>query len=276
MILHKRFSWLLIILWMASLPLWAQTPSGTRGVTPSRPSARDEERVSLNVKDAPLNLVLEMLFRGRKVSYVIDPQVTATATPITAQLVDVPFEVALNQILRASGLRAVKSQNVYTILPRITTETTSPTSPPTMPGVPPTSGTETTTSTSVAQTTVAKIPLQVADPAEIAQVLGGAVISGSLIGGLSGVGYGGFGGLGFGGFGGFGGLGGFGTGLGGFGTFGGLGSLGGFGTFGGLGGFGGLGSFGTGLGGFGGLGTFGGGYTGLGTTFGTGFGPYRP
>lgn len=249
-------------LWGAVAVLGQESPPPAPPLGQGAGANRAQDKISLEVKDAPLNYVLDLLFKGRNVSYVIDPQLTANTVPITAKLADVPFEVALNQVLRAAGLRAVKTQNVYSIQPRLqqtdlTGGVAAPGVPPTVPGVPG-SVDVTGQAAQTAQTTVVKIPIMVGDAAEIAQVLGGGVISGAIIGGLSGGLGGGFGG-GLGGFGGFGG------GLGGFGGFG--GGLGGFGGFGGgLGGFGGgLGSFGGGFGG--GLGSFGGGLGGFGGGF---------
>ena len=241
-------------------------------------SGSSDDRVTLNVKDANIRDVLELLFKGRNASFVVDPQVYQVAPAINASVVDQPFEVALRSILNASGLKYIKSQNVYTITVKTpTTEVTAAT--PTAPTVETT--TETTTRASI---TVAKIPLMRADPAEVAQVFGGTVITGGLIG----VGAGGWGGMGYGGLGGYGGYGG----LGGYGSWGGLGYGGGFGGIGTLGGWGGIGSIGGGIGswgsyGYGGLGGLGtstwggygstlGGYGGIGTygAYG-GIGTYR-
>ncbi|MGC8833240.1 MAG: STN domain-containing protein [Armatimonadota bacterium] len=230
-------------------------------------SARKDDRVTIDVKDANIRDVLSLLQKGREKSFnfVIDPQVLASAPPINASLSDVPFETALRTILNGHGLKYTKSQDTYTIslrTPQTELGTTAPTQPTTE-----TTTTETTTRASV---TVAKIPLMRADPAEVAQILGGTVISGGLIGSIGG-GYGG----GFGGYGGFGGIGsygGFGGGFGGYGGFGGIGSYGGFGgglgSYGGFGGIGSYGGFGGGLGSYGGIGSyggFGGGYGGIGS-----------
>ncbi|MGQ9696378.1 MAG: STN domain-containing protein [Armatimonadota bacterium] len=252
---------LAVVAVLAATAVWAQSGSSS------------DDRVTLNVKDGNIRDVLELLFKGRNASFVVDPQVYQVAPAINASVVDQPFEVALRSILNASGLKYVKSQNVYTIT--VKTPTTETTTTPTAPPVETT--TETTTRASV---TVAKIPLMRADPAEVAQVFGGTVISGGLIGS----GFGGWGGMGYGGLGGYGGYGSFG-GFGGYGSWGGLGYGSGFGGISTLGGWGGIGSIGGigswgGYGYGGGLGTgtwggFGSTYGGLGTYGGIGTGVYR-
>lgn len=236
-------------------------------------TARKDDRVTIDVKDANIRDVLTLLQKGRERSFnfVIDPQVLAAAPPINASLSDVPFETALRMVLSGHGLKYTKSQDTYTISLKTPQTELTGAAGPTQPTVE-TMTTETTTRSSV---TVAKIPLMRADPAEVAQILGGQVLSGGLIGSIGGGygggfgGYGGFGG-GFGGIGGFGSYGGFGGGLGGYG--GGFGSYGGFG--GGLGGYGGgfgsYGGFGGGLGSYGGIGSYGGYGGGLGSYGGIG------
>jgi hypothetical protein len=248
------FMALLITALTTAVPVFAQTSSSS--------SSSSEDRVSIDVKDANIRDVLALLFKGRNASFVVDPQVYQVAPAINASITDQPFEVALRSILNANGLKYIKSQNVYTIT--LKTQPTETTTTPTTPT--PETTTETTTRTSV---TVAKIPLMRADPAEVAQVFGGTVITGGLIG--PGGGYGGYGLSGFGGYGSIGlggyGLGGFGSYYGGLGGFGGIG----YGSWGGIGSWGGYGGLGTGT--WGGLGYGGlGGYGSWGTGY--GFGTY--
>jgi hypothetical protein len=210
-----------------------------------------QRRVTVKYDQADVRFVLKQLFDSVGVSYTLDPNVQGT---VTVSLTDVPFTVALDNILRPLNLTYRVENGVYFVTVRQPEET------PLAPNVD-----TTTPDEGVRLNLPEKVQLNYANPTLIAALLGGSLISYAQYELQSGGGgFGGFGGLG-GGFGGFGGLG------GGFGGFGGLG--GGFGGFGGLGGggFGGFGGGGFRGGGFGG-GGFGGGGFGGGGFGGGGFG----
>jgi hypothetical protein len=207
-----------------------------------------QRRVTVKYDQADVRFVLKQLFDSVGVSYTLDPNVQGT---VTVSLTDVPFTVALDNILRPLNLTYRVENGVYFVTVR------QPEEAPLAPNVD-----TTTPEEGVRLNLPEKIQLNYASPTLIAALLGGSLIGYAQYELQSGAGgFGGFGGLG-GGFGGFGGLG------GGFGGFGGLGGgFGGFGGFGGLGGgFGGLGGgfggFGSGFGGFGGGGFRGGGFGG--------------
>jgi len=202
-----------------------------------------QRRVTVKYDQADVRFVLKQLFDSVGVSYTLDPNVQGT---VTVSLTDVPFTVALDNILRPLNLTYRVENGVYFVTVR------QPEEAPLAPSVD-----TTTPEEGVRLNLPEKVQLNYASPTLIAALLGGTLINYAQYelqsggGGLGG--FGGFGGLG-GGFGGFGGLG------GGFGGFGGFGS-GGFGGFGGGGfrGGGGFGGGGLGGGGFGG-GGFGGGF----------------
>jgi len=194
-----------------------------------------QRRVTLKYEQADVRFVLKQLFDSVGVSYTLDPNVQGT---VTVSLNDVPFTVALDNILRPLNLTYRVENGVYFVTVRQPEET------PIAPAVDTTAPEE-----GVRLNLPEKVQLNYANPYLIAALLGGSVIGYAQYELQSG------------GMGGLGGFGGFGGGLGGFGGFG--GGLGGFGGFGGgLGGFGGFGGFGGGLGGFGGFGGFGGGFRG--------------
>ena len=211
-----------------------------------------QRRVTVKYDQADVRFVLKQLFDSVGVSYTLDPNVQGT---VTVSLTDVPFTVALDNILRPLNLTYRVENGVYFVTVR------QPEEAPLAPTVD-----TTTPDEGVRLNLPEKVQLNYASPTLIAALLGGTLISYAQYelqsggGGLGG-GLGGFGGLG-GGLGGFGGLGGGFGGLGGgFGGFGG-GLGGGFGGFGG-GGFGGFGGGGfRGGGGFGGGGFGGGGFGG--------------
>ncbi len=200
-----------------------------------------QRRVTVKYEQADVRFVLKQLFDSVGVSYTLDPNVQGT---VTVSLTDVPFTVALDNILRPLNLTYRVENGVYFVTVRQPEE------------VPVIDGQPVPQDEGVRLNLPEKIQLNYASPTLIAAMLGGTLIQYAQYELNSGGG--GFGG-GLGGFGGgFGGLGGFGGGLGGFGG-------GGFGGFGG----GGFRGGGFGGGGFGG-GGFGGG--GLGGGFGGGFG----
>jgi hypothetical protein len=201
-----------------------------------------QRRVTVKYDQADVRFVLKQLFDSVGVSYTLDPNVQGT---VTVSLTDVPFTVALDNILRPLNLTYRVENGVYFVTVR------QPEEAPLAPNVD-----TTTPEEGVRLNLPEKIQLNYASPTLIAALLGGSLIGYAQYELQSGGGgFGGFGGLG-GGFGGFGGLGGGFGGLGGgFGGFGGLG-----GGFGGLGG--GFGGFGSGFGGFGGGGFRGGGFGG--------------
>jgi len=204
-----------------------------------------QRRVTVKYDQADVRFVLKQLFDSVGVSYTLDPNVQGT---VTVSLTDVPFTVALDNILRPLNLTYRVENGVYFVTVR------QPEEAPLTPNVD-----TTTPEEGVRLNLPEKIQLNYASPTLIAALLGGSLIGYAQYELQSGGGgFGGFGGLG-GGFGGFGGLGGGFGGLGGgFGGFGGFGGLGG--GFGGLGG--GFGGFGSGFGGFGGGGFRGGGFGG--------------
>ena len=199
-----------------------------------------QRRVTLKYEQADVRFVLKQLFDSVGVSYTLDPNVQGT---VTVSLNDVPFTVALDNILRPLNLTYRVENGVYFVTVRQPEET--PLAPPVDTTVP---------EEGVRLNLPEKVQLNYANPYLVAALLGGSVVGYAQYelqsGGFGGLGgFGGFGGLGgFGGFGGLGGFGGFGGGLGGFGGFGGGGFRGG-----GFGGFGG-GGFGGGFGGGGGFG----------------------
>ena len=198
-----------------------------------------QRRVTLKYEQADVRFVLKQLFESVGVSYTLDPNVQGT---VTVSLNDVPFTVALDNILRPLNLTYRVENGVYFVTVR------QPEEAPLAPTVDTTAPDE-----GVRLNLPEKVQLSYANPYLIAALLGGSVVGYAQYE-LQG---GGFGGLG--GFGGFGGFGGLGSGFGGFGGLG--GGFGGFGGFGG-GGFGGFGGGGFRGGGFGGGGFGGGGFGG--------------
>ena len=191
-----------------------------------------EKPVNLRFRDAPIRSVLEALFQGSGLSYILDPSIQGL---ITVNLVDVPFTTALQTVLKTSGLTVNKEGGVYMISPQKESVTEMP-----PPELVPANEVEVEP-----EKLPEKIAIEFADIADIASIFqlqlptsrysqGGYGGGGGYGGYGGGGGYGGYGGGGYGGYGG-GGYGGYGGGGGG--GYGGYGG-GGYGGYGG-GGYGG-------------------------------------
>ena len=210
------------------------------------------KKVTLNLQNADIRSALTLLFNTVGANFSIASDVRGS---VTVSLNDVPFQTALESILRASSMMPLTyriENGVYTISPK--QEDNTNTYAPTQQANTSTSSSTTTPSLPKRFT---KIPVNFADAGEIALLLGGTPIisyyyntAGMLGMNSMGGGYGnGFGGGGFGGYGGGYGGGGYGNSFGGgFGGGYGGGMGGGFGnSFGG--GYGG-GGYGGGYGGY--------------------------
>jgi hypothetical protein len=243
-------------------------------------------RISLDLKDADLQSALTMLFENSGKSFVLE---SGTKGTVNVSLHDVTWEQALRAVLESANLSYTidTASNVYHIYPAPTKLPASPTPSlveslaPTTPVPAPSSS---STTAEGAKEHLAIIPVRHASVTDFAYWFGGLVarsaaaapvgLSGYGIGsvgayGAGGIGgYGGYGAGGIGGYGGYGagGIGGYGGGIGGYGrgTSGYGGGIGGYG--GGIGGYGGgIGGYGGGIGGYGGgIGGYGGGIGGYG------------
>ncbi|MBI5708429.1 MAG: hypothetical protein HZC36_15710 [Armatimonadetes bacterium] len=235
----------------AVLSVWAMAaPTFAQG------DVQNKEIESLELEQADVREALKILFKQvGDVSYSIDPAVQGY---VTCSLKKVPFETALQNVLKQVDATYRREGPIYTIIKR---EQPPPPTPDTQTGQP---------SSTTSSKPIRRIPIRSADPLFIQIMLSGTnstsiwpemstIFNGSQGGGMGGMGggMGGFGG-GQGGFGSGGLGGGFGGGQGGFGGGGGFGGSGGFGRSGGGFGGGGFGGGGLGGGGFGG-GGFGGG-----------------
>ncbi|MCS6918686.1 MAG: hypothetical protein NZM28_02855 [Fimbriimonadales bacterium] len=202
-----------MILLTAAILMAAQTaPLLAQGSGQQDPTQR---RVTVKYEQADVRFVLKQLFDSVGVSYTLDPQVQGT---VTVSLTDVPFTVALDNILRPLNLTYRVESGVYFVTVR------QPEEVPVAPGGE-TAPQEEGTRLNLPE----KIQLNYASPTLIAALLGGSLIQYAQYElGSGGGGFGGLGGFGGGGFGGFGG-GGFGGGFRGGGGFGGGGLGGGFG-----------------------------------------------
>ncbi len=152
-----------------------------------------QRRVTVKYDQADVRFVLKQLFDSVNVSYTLDPNVQGT---VTVSLTDVPFTVALDNILRPLNLTYRVESGVYFVTVR------QPEEAPLAPNVDTTAPEE-----GVRLNLPEKVQLNYASPQLIASLLGGSIINYAqyeLSGGGGGFGGGGFGGGGFGG-GGFGG-----------------------------------------------------------------------
>ncbi|MCC6729136.1 MAG: hypothetical protein IT208_07335 [Chthonomonadales bacterium] len=204
--LSGRTLWLKVGLGAMLLATGAVGAAHAQGGTAAADADPGAKRVNVEFENADLRYALRVLFDSVGVNFTIGESVGGT---VTASMHDVPFRVALDNLLRSASAalpftyRVV--EGIYTV--GVRAETAPPTAalPVTTPDL------------SEKPLRTARISLRYADAIELAYYLGGSVfISNQRLG--SGGGYGGYGT----------GMGGYGTGSGGFGNVYGLG--GGYGS----------------------------------------------
>ncbi len=186
------------------LPLGARAQdNGTPTDQTQTGSALPNTPVTLNVESADLYYTLKLLFSQIHADFTLDTSLRGT--PVTVKLTRVPFPIALNAVLKASGQPLTYSyeNGIFSVIPQVT-ET----------NIAPTNNTETTQPDLTANTHYEKIFLNVASVEDIMMALGRRTVQtdmGFRSGGGMGGGFGGgFGGGGMGGM-----MGGMGGGMGG-------------------------------------------------------------
>jgi hypothetical protein len=140
-----------------------------------------QRRVTVKYDQADVRFVLKQLFDSVGVSYTLDPNVQGT---VTVSLTDVPFTVALDNILRPLNLTYRVENGVYFVTVR------QPEEAPLAPNVD-----TTTPEEGVRLNLPEKIQLNYASPTLIAALLGGSLIGYAQYELQSGGGFGGFGGF---------------------------------------------------------------------------------
>lgn len=87
-------------------------PRTTRAALP--PTKASRMQVSINAKNAPVQIVMERMFRDAKAEYIMD---NGVAGNVTLRVANQPFETALALLLRASSspLTYSRDGNVYVI-----------------------------------------------------------------------------------------------------------------------------------------------------------------
>ena len=100
---------LLTLIVIAAVMVCATLASAQTSGTPSEV----EKRVTLQFKDVPIGNAIAILFEG--INHVVQPGVQGSVTLV---LNDVPFNDALQALLKAAGLTANKQNNVYYIGPQ--------------------------------------------------------------------------------------------------------------------------------------------------------------
>jgi len=227
----------------------------------------NSDRISLELKDAPLQSALTMLFKDTGKSFVLEG---GAGGDVNATLNDVAWDNALRAVLDSLNLTYVREGDTYIIRPAATTAPPAPPAtgveappppPPSYAGAPTSEGATYLGIIPVRHASVVDMALWFGGTAVVSRASGGGGMQGYGIGGAGAVGGYGAGGYGQGyGQGAYGGAGGYGQG-----AYGGAGGYG-QGAYGGVGGYGGgVGGYGGGVGGYGGgVGGYGGGVGGYG------------
>lgn len=193
----------ILMLGLNMLPACAQTAK----------DAKTSDTVTMDMRDIDIRAAIEALFRNSGKNFAVDANVEGVIPSVSFK--DVPFDIALKNLLKSSGLIYRVDHNVYIISKRPETAQTTFETPPTEV---PVADTEEST------VRIEKVTLNYSSPREILDMMsnssrgyggGYGMGNGSNYGGGYGGGYGGMNGGGYGGFGGM--NGGFGGGYGGFG-----------------------------------------------------------
>lgn len=153
-----------------------------------------EKKVTVTFKDVPIRNALEVLFESSGLSYIIDP---AAQGVVNVNLIDVPFNTALQSVLKAANLTVSKENGVYVIAPQ-KEATYDMTASQVVPEV-------------EVELEREKLPEKIligyADAVDLGSIFGAQTVQSRFSGGGYGGGYGGYGGMGgmMGGYGGYGG-----------------------------------------------------------------------
>jgi hypothetical protein len=214
-----------------ALPLGALAQDATTDQTGAGGATLPKTPVTLNVESADLYYTLKLLFSQIKADFTLDTSLRGT--PVTVKLTKVPFDIALNAVLKASGQPLTFSfeNGIFSIVPQTQQVDTTLGQQPNQ---------EPSTQDLTKNTKYLKLTLNVVSVEDVMMALGRPTVQTNM-GFSSGGGMGGGFGGGFGG----GGMGGMGGGMGGM--MGGMGGMGG-GMMGGMGG-GMMGGMGGGMGG---------------------------
>lgn len=100
------------MVFLASCTAYAQTAQ-TGGT--NQAIQRTEKIVSLDLRDAPIQSAIRMLFEGTGLSYSFGQ---GTAGTVNMRLIDVPFTQALDKVMKAGNLQVRQDSNVYIIEPK--------------------------------------------------------------------------------------------------------------------------------------------------------------
>jgi type IV pilus secretin PilQ/predicted competence protein len=89
-------------------------PSGDSGVTEPQPQTFTGEKISLDFQDADINDILRLIAEVGKVNIIAGGDVQGK---ITTRMTDVPWDQALDVILRINGLGQERSGNIIRVAP---------------------------------------------------------------------------------------------------------------------------------------------------------------
>lgn len=92
---------------VAAGPVFAQSAGQPAAEEGQGVQSRESQKITLEIRDTPIKKVLEMLFKGAGVSYVLDPALDKPPydkITVSMSLQDVTFEEALKTLVKAHGL----------------------------------------------------------------------------------------------------------------------------------------------------------------------------
>jgi type II secretory pathway component HofQ len=136
------------------------------GAVLAQAAADKDQRVTIELKEVDVRSAIEALFKDRGKNFSIDGNVTGTVAALSFR--DVPFDTALKQLTRSSGLvfRMDAENGIYIITKRPETTAGTGITPPPVPVA------EYLEPTTERETKIEKIPLNYNSATEILAMLG--------------------------------------------------------------------------------------------------------
>ena len=104
-----------LVAFVLAASLAVSAPAATQKIHSPRPHKYAGEPINLKLRDADIKDVLHSFAKLTGMNVAVDPEVHGT---VTIDLVDVPWDQALDLILRQHKLVAKRTGNILRVMPR--------------------------------------------------------------------------------------------------------------------------------------------------------------
>ena len=102
----------LVVIMVLGLAWWQASGQETAGEGEPSPGVREEALISINIKDADIRNVLRLIATSANVNIIAGPEVQAS---VSVRIKDVPWETALDSILKTYGFAYVRQKNIIRV-----------------------------------------------------------------------------------------------------------------------------------------------------------------